>query len=192
MKPLRSVSRWAPTLALALVLFAVAVAAAHDNGKPPPPPFGFGTYNVQGRYVAGGISWDVSATPPVPYSGDGFLVFDGKGNLTAGEQTINYGSAGTGDLFTCDLSGTYTVDPTTGRVVLTATVSPGPAIAGTVETSSSNSSQCSGTAVYVGYVSLSDGLPLLNASVSPAATTDTPLIDAHVWTRSSNFGNDQH
>jgi len=196
--------RWslagALVLALAMLPGGRAVQADMGHGHS-----SFSGQSLDGRYITAGIAWDASITgtpsepnpPSVPFAGAGFLNFDGKGKISSGEQTINYGSPGTGDSFTCDLAGTYTVDSATGRVILSLTVTPGPAVT-TAESTASNTAQCGGTGTWVGYLDSPDGARLAtieqtNTSgtpTAPAAST-TPILSAHVWTKAANGnGND--
>lgn len=193
MKTIKMAPQWILPVALAGFLIAVSAGITSAGSS-------FKVKDLQGRYTTAGHSYDASITgtstepnpPAVPFAGAGFFQSDGKGNITSGEETINYGSPGTGDSFTCDLAGTYTVDSTTGRVILSLTVTAGPAVT-TAESSSSNTAQCGGTATWVGYLDSPDGERLATIEqtntggtpTSPAAST-TPTLSAHVWTKESD------
>lgn len=181
-------------VALAGLLIALSggmASAAHGHGP------GLKLNNLKGVFLTAGTAYDASITgtvsepnpPTVPFASAGFLQFDGKGNITSGEETINYGSPGTGDSFTCDLAGTYTVDAETGRVILTVTVTAGPAVT-TAESTSSNSAQCGGTGTWVGYLNGPDGKSLYTVeqtntggTPTPPAASTTPILSAHVWVK---------
>ena len=155
----------------------------------------FSVHNMNGRYIEGGTAWDASSTPPtsaVPFVAAGYLQFDGRGNVSAGEETINYDSPGSGDSFTCELGGTYVIDASTGRSILTLNVTPGPAVT-PGETIATNNSQCAGTDVVVGYLDGPDGKRLATIEQTVAVGTppagiaaDTPILSAHVWTKSNS------
>jgi hypothetical protein len=161
----------------------------------------FNVHNLHGRYISAGNSSDASITgtasepnpPAVPFVGAGFLNFDGAGHIASGEETINYGSPGTGDSFTCELAGSYTVDSATGRAILTVNVTPGPPVT-TAESAGSNS-QCGGTATWVGYIGGPDGKQLATieqtntgGTPTPPANSTTPILSAHIWTKTAGFG----
>jgi hypothetical protein len=152
--------------------------------------------DLTGHYTTAGRADDASITgtvsepnpPTAVFDAAGFLDFDGKGNITSGEETINYGSPGTGDSFTCDMTGTYTIDSATGRVILSVTVTAGPAVTAS-ESSASNTAQCGGTGTWVGYV---DRLGARLATIeqtntggtpTPPAVSTTPILSAHIWTK---------
>ncbi|HUY19765.1 MAG TPA: hypothetical protein VMV15_11105 [Candidatus Binataceae bacterium] len=155
------------------------------------------TNNLKGVFLTAGMAYDASITgtvsepnpPTVPFASAGFLQFDGRGNITSGEETMNYGSPGTGDSFTCDLAGTYTVDSATGRVIMTVTVTAGPAVT-TAESTASNDAQCGGTGTWVGYLNGPNGKSLYTVeqtntggTPTPPAASTTPILSAHVWTK---------
>lgn len=175
-------------VALVGLLIALSAGIAMAASK-------FKLSDLKGHYTTAGRADDASITgtvsepnpPTVAFDAAGFLDFDGKGNITGGEETINYGSPGTGDSFTCDLAGTYTVDSTTGRVILSLTVSAGPAVTSS-ESSASNAAQCGGTGTWVGYLDTS-GKQLstieqtnTGGTPTPPAASTTPILSAHVWT----------
>jgi hypothetical protein len=176
------------SIVLAGLLIATTGGIASAAGK-------FKLNSLKGRFVAAGTANDASITgtasepnpPTVPFAAAGFLNFDGKGNIASGEETINYGSPGTGDSFTCSLTGTYTIDSTTGRVILMVTVTAGPAVTSS-ESTSSNGAQCGGTGTWVGYLDKPNGRELYTieqtntgGTPTPPAATTTPILSAHVW-----------
>jgi hypothetical protein len=179
-------------LAGLLIAFSGGMAsAAHGHGH------GLKMNNLKGVFLTAGMAYDASITgtvsepnpPTVPLASAGFLQFDGRGNITSGEETINYGSPGTGDSFTCDLAGTYTVDSATGRVIMTVTETAGPAVT-PAESTGSNAAQCGGTGTWVGYLNGPDGKALYTVeqtntggTPTPPAASTTPILSAHVWTK---------
>jgi hypothetical protein len=174
---------------------ALAKGHGHGDGN------AFGVHNLHGRYIAAGNAADASITdgdsdddaPARAFVAGGFLKFDGNGNITAGEETINYGVPGSGDSFTCELAGTYTVDSATGRTILTLNVTPGPAVTaaeGPTTPPNNNTQQCSGTDTVVGYIGGPSGkqLATVEQTVVPGTppsgiAADTPILSAHIWAR---------
>jgi hypothetical protein len=154
----------------------------------------FSVHNMNGRYIEGGTAWDASSTPPtpaVPFVAAGYLQLDGKGNVSAGEETLNYDTPGSGDSFTCELAGTYVIDSSTGRVILTLNSTPGPAVT-PGESVATNNAQCAGTDTVVGYLDGPDGKRLATVEQTVVTGTppagvaaDTPILSAHVWTKSN-------
>ena len=162
----------------------------------------FSVHTLHGRYSAAGNSSDASITdgdsdddaPARAFVAAGFLNLDGKGKIASGEETINYGVPGSGDSFTCELAGTYTVDSLAGRAILTVNVTPGPALT-PGESGPTNTAQCSGTATWVAYISGPDGkrLAVIEQTVVPGTppagiAADTPILSAHVWTKGGGSG----
>jgi hypothetical protein len=178
---------------------AFADDSNHDSSHNAPT---FNVHSLHGRYISAGNSGDASITdsdgdddaPARAFVAAGFLNFDGKGNIPSGEETINYGVPGSGDSFTCELSGTYTVDSATGRAILTLTATGGPAVT-PGETTALNNSQCGGTSTVVGYIGGPNGkeLATVEQTVVPGTpptgvAADTPILSAHIWKRQAGFG----
>lgn len=147
-----------------------------------------GHFTTAGRADDASITGTVSEPnpPTAAFAAAGFLNFDGAGNITSGEETINYGSPGTGDSFTCSMTGTYTIDGVTGRIILTVTSTAGPAVTAS-ESSASNTAQCGGTGTWVGYLG-GAGTQLstieqtnTGGTPTPPAVSTTPILSAHVW-----------
>ncbi len=213
MKTIHSVLRLGGLAVLALVLTAglgwrlTTSARADDHGHGHGHHGGghgegngpsFGLQNLNGRYITAGNANDASLTgedasdpdvPARPFVGAGYLLFDGNGNITAGEETINYGTPGTGDSFTCSFTGTYTVDSATGRVSLDITVSPSTFV-GPGESSGSNAAQCGGAGTWVGYLDGPAGKRLATieqtvvaGTPTPPVAFNTPILSAHIWTK---------
>ncbi len=203
-----SLLRWALA---GFVLFGLAMLSgsgpvraddSHGHGGGP----SFSVHNLHGRYIAAGNASDASITdstatgdndndaPARAFVAGGFLNFDGAGKITGGEETINYGTPGSGDSFTCELAGTYTVDTATGRAILTLNATPGPAVTAG-ESTAANASQCGGTDTVVGYVGGPSGkqLATVEQTVVPGTppagvAADTPILSAHIWTRTAGLG----
>lgn len=150
--------------------------------------------DLTGHFTTAGRADDASITgtvsepnpPTAAFAAAGFLNFDGAGNITSGEETINYGTPGTGDSFTCSMTGTYTIDSVTGRIILTVTSTAGPAVTAS-ESSASNIAQCGGTGTWVGYLG-GAGTQLstieqtnTGGTPTPPAVSTTPILSAHVW-----------
>lgn len=186
-----SILRWSLAGALAVAMLPVSSSAWAGN------PHGghFSVHNINGRYIASETAWDASSTPPtsaVPFVAGGYLQFDGKGGISAGEETINYDTPGSGDSFTCELAGSYIIDSSTGRAILTLNVTPGPAVT-PGESVPTNNSQCGGTDTVVGYLDGPAGkrLATIEQTVVPGTppvgvAADTPILSAHVWTKSND------
>ncbi len=185
------VLRWALAGIVTIALLALCrITPAHAFGGS-----GFSTHTLNGRYITAGNASDASITdgdsdddaPARAFVASAYLVFDGHGNVTSGEETINYGVPGTGDSFTCELTGTYTVDSTTGRMIMTLTSSAGPALTDG-ESNDGNSAQCGGTSVTVGYISSPAGKAfatvqqtVVPGTPTPPIAANTPILSAHVW-----------
>jgi hypothetical protein len=187
---------------IGLAALPVANSAFADNSHSHESGPTFSAHNLHGRYISAGNSNDASITdgdadndaPARAFVAAGFLNFDGKGNIPSGEETINYGVPGSGDSFTCELNGTYTVDAATGRAILTLTVTAGPAVT-LGETTATNNSQCGGTSTIVGYIGGPNGkqLATVEQTVVPGSppsgvAADTPILSAHIWTKQAGFG----
>lgn len=102
---------WAAMLVVGLAMLpGDRPAFAKDHG-----PF---KHAFDGRYVTAYHGSDASITgtasepnpPAVPYAVSGTLVSDGKGNLK-GIENLDYGAPGTGAAATCQVAGTYDVNP---------------------------------------------------------------------------------
>ncbi len=186
-----NVKSYAKTIGLTGFLIAISVGLASAAAVT------FKTKDLKGRYTTAGTAYDASITgtgsepnpPAIPFVASGFLNFDGTGNISSGEETINYGSPGTGDSFTCERAGTYSVDAVTGRAILTVNVTPGPAVT-TAESSASNAAQCGGTGTWVGYLDSPAGAQLstveqtvTGGTPTPPAFSTTPILSAHVWSK---------
>jgi hypothetical protein len=202
----RLLVRW---LVAGLMLFGFTMIpwnkSARADGK---HKEGFGVSSLKGRYIAAGNSSDASITdgdtdddaPARAFVAGGFLNFDGNGKVISGEETINYGVPGSGDSFTCDLAGTYTVDTTAGRALLTLNVTPGPVV-GPGESTATNASNCGtgGTDTVVGYISDPSGnkLATVEQTVVPGTPpsgvfANTPILSALVWTTTKSSSKNQN
>ncbi len=85
----------------------------------------FGLQNFNGRYTTSTLGFDSSITgtasepnpPAIPLAESEVLNADGNGNLS-GEVIVDYGAPGTGAPSDCFFTGTYTVDPSSGKVTV--------------------------------------------------------------------------
>jgi hypothetical protein len=102
---------WAAALVAGLTILPADGAFAKDDHSPYKHAF-------SGRYFTAYHGFDASITgtssepnpPAVPYAVSGTLVSDGKGNLK-GIENLDYGAPGTGAAATCQVAGTYSVNP---------------------------------------------------------------------------------